>query len=230
MCWLKRVNSHHFFLTQKISFALFRSLFLSFVKRRERGSETLDRSSSEFHTMTSSFSQSSSFHSSGSSQSAFVEFFAHLSEEKINHLYTISPWATLAVLRALTPLAKQYIMRCVFLPLHSVIAHEMLASWTKRGCETAHEMAIERLVQLRAFVEVESHSSEEEGKKEENASKGGGFIVHEHFRKHVKRAIERGFEDLDDEEEEKENERRKEEEEEGERKNDEYYIYHNHSV
>ena len=133
MCWLKRVNSHHFFLTQKISFALFRSLFLSFVKRRERGSETLDRSSSEFHTMTSSFSQSSSFHSSGSSQSAFVEFFAHLSEEKINHLYTISPWATLAVLRALTPLAKQYIMRCVFLPLHSVIAHEMLASWTKRG-------------------------------------------------------------------------------------------------
>ena len=82
----------------------------------------------------------------------------------------------------------------------------MLASWTKRGCETAHEMAIERLVQLRAFVEVESHSSEE-GKKEENASKGGGFIVHEHFRKHVKRAIERGFEDLDDEEEEeKENE------------------------
>ena len=31
MCWLKRVNSHHFFLTQKISFALFRSLFLSFV-------------------------------------------------------------------------------------------------------------------------------------------------------------------------------------------------------
>ena len=181
--------------------------------------------------MTSSFSQSSSFHSSGSSQSAFVEFFAHLSEEKINHLYTISPWATLAVLRALTPLAKQYIMRCVFLPLHSVIAHEMLASWTKRGCETAHEMAIERLVQLRAFVEVESHSSEEEGKKEENASKGGGFIVHEHFRKHVKRAIERGFEDLDDEEEEeKENEGEKEEEEEGERKNDEYYIYHNHSV
>jgi hypothetical protein len=67
-------------------------------------------------------------------------------------------------------------------------------------------MAIERLVQLRAFVEVESHSEEEEGKKEENASKGGGFIVHEHFRKHVKRAIERGFEDLDDEEEEKENE------------------------
>ena len=49
MCWLKRVNSHHFFLTQKISFALFRSLFLSFVKRRERGSETLDRSTSEFH-------------------------------------------------------------------------------------------------------------------------------------------------------------------------------------
>lgn len=155
----------------------------------------------------SSFSQSSSSYKSGSSQSAFVEFFAHLSEEKINHLYTISPWATLAVLRALTPLAKQYIMRCVFLPLHSVIAHDMLASWTKRGCETAHEMAIERLVQLRAFVEVESHSSEEEGKKEENASKGGGFIVHEHFRKHVKRAIERGFEDLDDEEEEeKENE------------------------
>ena len=85
----------------------------------------------------------------------------------------------------------------------------MLASWTKRGCETAHEMAIEMLVQLRAFVEVESHSSEE-GKKEENASKGGGFIVHEHFRKHVKRAIERGFEDLDDEEEEeKENEEEK---------------------
>ena len=74
-----------------------------------------------------------------------------------------------------------------------------------------HEMAIRRLVQLRAFVEVESHS--EEGKKETNedgkeekANKGGGFIVHEHFRKHVKRAIERGFEDLDDEEEEKENE------------------------
>lgn len=74
-----------------------------------------------------------------------------------------------------------------------------------------HEMAIRRLVQLRAFVEVESHSSEEGKKetndgKEENAHKGGGFIVHEHFRKHVKRAIERGFEDLDDEEEEKENE------------------------
>ena len=62
-----------------------------------------------------------------SSGSAFVEFFAHLSAEKINHLYTISPWATLAVLRALTPLAKQYIMRCVFLPRNSVIAHEMLA-------------------------------------------------------------------------------------------------------
>ena len=155
--------------------------------------------------MTSSFSATGSSSSQSSSGSAFVEFFAHLSEEKINHLYTISPWATLAVLRALTPLAKQYIMRCVFLPLNSVIAHEMLASWTKRGCETAHEMAIERLVQLRAFVEVESHS--EGGKKEENAYKGGGFIVHEHFRKHVKRAIERGFEDLDDEEEEeKENE------------------------
>ena len=67
-------------------------------------------------------------------------------------------------------------------------------------------MAIQRLVQLRAFVEVESHSEEEGGKKEESAYKGGGFIVHEHFRKHVKRAIERGFEDLDDEEEEKENE------------------------
>ena len=74
-------------------------------------------------------------------------------------------------------------MRCVFLPRNSVIAHEMLASWTER-CGSA-EMAIE-LVQLRAFVEVGSHSSE--GKKEENASKGG-FIVHEHFRKHVKRAM-----------------------------------------
>ena len=137
--------------------------------------------------MTSSFSTSSS--SSSGSSSAFVEFFAHLSEEKINRLYTISPWATLAVLRALTPLAKQYIMRCVFLPLHSVIAHEMLASWTKRGCETAHEMAIQRLVQLRAFVEVESHS-EEGGKKEENAYKGGGFIVHEHFRKSFFRETE----------------------------------------
>ena len=46
-----------------------------------------------------------------------------------------------------------------------MITHEMLASWTKRGCESVHEMAIRRLVQLRAFVEVESHSSEE-GKKE----------------------------------------------------------------
>ena len=44
--------------------------------------------------------------SSSSSSSAFVEFFAHLSEEKIDALYSMSPWATLAVLRAATPFAE----------------------------------------------------------------------------------------------------------------------------
>ncbi|CAL6287279.1 unnamed protein product [Bathycoccus prasinos] len=110
---------------------------------------------------------------------SFVEFFAHLSEEKINHLYTISPWATLALLRALTPLAKQYIMRCVFLPLHSVIAHEMLASWTKRGCETAHEMAIERgFEDLGGEEEEEKENEGERGEEEEEGEQDAGFLDH----------------------------------------------------
>ena len=134
--------------------------------------------------------------SSSSSSSAFVEFFAHLSEEKIDALYSMSPWATLAVLRALTPLAKQYVMRCVFLPANAVIHRQMMRSWTKKGCESVHETALERLIKLRAFVEVETDEGVD------------GFIVHEHFRKHVKRAIERGFEDLDDDTE-KENEETK---------------------
>ena len=134
--------------------------------------------------------------SSSSSSSAFVEFFAHLSEEKIDALYSMSPWATLAVLRALTPLAKQYVMRCVFLPANAVIHRQMMRSWTKKGCESVHETALERLIKLRAFVEVETDEGVD------------GFIVHEHFQKHVKRAIERGFEDLDDDTE-KENEETK---------------------
>ena len=59
-----------------------------------------------------------------------------------------------------------------------------------------HEMAIRRLVHLRAFVDVESHSAEEAQKetndgKEENADTGGGLFVHEHFRKHFNRENQR---------------------------------------
>lgn len=74
-------------------------------------------------------------------------------------------------------------------------------------------MALERLVQLRAFVEVESVGGTKNRRDDDDeaaAAEEGGFIVHEHFRKHVKRAIERGFEDLDDEEEEEEEEKENE--------------------
>ena len=177
--------------------------------KEEEGKEDTQRGRGEHTHRKKEPRMSSSSSSSTSSSSAFVEFFAHLSEEKINHLYKISPWATLAVLRALTPLAKQYVMRCIFLPANHVVSHGMIQSWTKRGAESAHEMALERLVQLRAFVEVESVGGTK-NRRDDDEKEEGGFIVHEHFRKHVKRAIERGFEDLDDEEEEQEEEKENE--------------------
>ena len=45
--------------------------------------------------------------------SAFVGFLAGLPPRQIDRLYD-SPWACLAVLRALPPLAKQYVMRLLY--------------------------------------------------------------------------------------------------------------------
>ena len=54
---------------------------------------------------------------------------------------------------------------------NAVIHRQMMRSWTKKGCESVHETALERLIKLRAFVEVETDEGVD------------GFIVHEHFRK-----------------------------------------------
>ncbi|CAL6287061.1 unnamed protein product [Bathycoccus prasinos] len=64
----------------------------------------------------------------------------------------------------------------------------MLASRTKRGCETAHEMAIERLVQLERSWKLNRTLQKKKGRRRKTLPKEEGFIVHEHFRKHVKRA------------------------------------------
>ena len=81
--------------------------------------------------------------------SAFVGFLSGLPPRQIDRLYA-SPWACLAVLRALPPLAKHYAMRLLYVDAHVPLSE--LHAWVKQGSMEKHRVSIDHMRRLRVLV------------------------------------------------------------------------------
>ena len=78
------------------------------------------------------------------------EYLSVLPQNLVRELYN-SPWACLAVLRSLTPLAKQYTIRCAFLTAISAVS---LRKWTSEL--SIHNAAIQLLVSRHILSPMDS--------------------------------------------------------------------------
>ena len=126
--------------------------------------------------------------SRASADGAFVHFLAKLPAEALDDLYARSPWASLAVLRALDSVAKQIALRLIY--VDGGCEETSLWRWCEedgraRGATAA---ALARLARLRAVFVVEGGEGEE-----------ARFVAHESFAKNIRRALERGFVGLEGE-------------------------------
>jgi transcription initiation factor TFIIH subunit 4 len=84
-------------------------------------------------------------------QFSFVEYLTTLSPLKLDKLYE-SMWTCQAVLRSLPPVAKQYVLRLLYVdqPLPS----STFDSWASVEGTSKHKVAIESLLSLRVLVEA----------------------------------------------------------------------------
>ena len=97
------------------------------------------------------------------SDGAFVAFLAQLRASDLDALYATSPWASLAVVRALDAVAKQLVLRLVYCASTddendgASIDADALARWMAdtREAREVLERAMGRLVRLRVVVGVE---------------------------------------------------------------------------
>jgi transcription initiation factor TFIIH subunit 4 len=138
------------------------------------------------------------------STSAFERFFNELSLKRINALYEISPQACLAVVRALSPVQKQILMRIVFLPKNTALSLKTFKEWHRnnnsnnnnnnnnnnRCCD---QEVVNRLIALRTIVKCDDRTNTDDDDDDDV-----WFKVNESFRRHVRESLENGFSDLDD--------------------------------
>jgi hypothetical protein len=92
--------------------------------------------------------------------SAFVGFLSGLPPHQIDRLYH-SPWACLAVLRALPPLAKHYVMRLLY--VEAGVPSVALDAWVRPGAEGKHRVALDHMRRLRVLATAATNGSDTDG-------------------------------------------------------------------
>ncbi|KAJ7516856.1 hypothetical protein O6H91_21G001600 [Diphasiastrum complanatum] len=91
------------------------------------------------------------------SRATFMDMVASLPASKLDRLYD-SHWTCQAILRSLTPLAKQYVMRMLY--IDAPIPNKSLQEWVLPDATVKHKVAIDKLEQLRILVDVSERKKE----------------------------------------------------------------------
>ncbi|KAJ3692942.1 hypothetical protein LUZ60_012037 [Juncus effusus] len=87
----------------------------------------------------------------------FMDMVAALPASKLDKLYE-SSFICEAVLRSLPPLAKKYVMQMLF--IDSPLGAKSLEEWVLPDGLSKHKVAVDRLLQLRVFLEVSDRKKE----------------------------------------------------------------------
>jgi transcription initiation factor TFIIH subunit 4 len=120
---------------------------------------------------------------------ALLGFLSGLPPRQMDTLYG-SPWACLAVLRALPPLGKHYAMRLLYIESGVPVAD--VDAWIKPEGEAVHRACLAHMRRLRVLVSVDPASNEE-------TSHGNSQTQDEHvrlnstFRSGLRQMLERSF-------------------------------------
>ena len=123
--------------------------------------------------------------STSAADGAFVAFLCALAPRELDALYASSPWSALAVLRACDSIAKQIILRLAYVD-DGADAREC-AKWCGDGASDAR--ALERAMARLARLRVTTARGEGEDAR---------VVANEAFATTLRRALERGFVNLDD--------------------------------
>ncbi|GAQ85685.1 putative Transcription factor Tfb2 [Klebsormidium nitens] len=89
----------------------------------------------------------------------FIRYLSELPPVKLDRLYE-SHFTCQAVLRSLPPIAKQYVLRLLF--IEQPIAGETMRGWAKPEALGKHNAAMERLDQLRVLLETGGKSGKKD--------------------------------------------------------------------
>ncbi|KAL2619942.1 hypothetical protein R1flu_000147 [Riccia fluitans] len=81
----------------------------------------------------------------------FMEMVAALPAAKLDDLYE-SPWTCQAVVRSLPPLAKQYVLRLLF--VEAAVSSKSMQDWALTDALNKHRVAIDKLEQLRVLIDA----------------------------------------------------------------------------
>ncbi|BBN14722.1 transcription initiation factor TFIIH subunit 4 [Marchantia polymorpha subsp. ruderalis] len=87
----------------------------------------------------------------------FMEMVAALPAAKLDELYG-SPWTCQAVVRSLPPLAKQYVLRLLF--VEAAVSSKSIQDWALPDALNKHKVAIDKLEQLRVLIEATERRKE----------------------------------------------------------------------
>lgn len=87
----------------------------------------------------------------------FMDMVASLPAMKLDTLYQ-NAFICEAILRSLPPLAKKYVVQILF--FDGPVSGKLLEQWVLADGVTKHRVAIDRLIQLRIFIEVSDKKRE----------------------------------------------------------------------
>ncbi|KAJ6999795.1 general transcription and DNA repair factor IIH subunit TFB2 [Populus alba x Populus x berolinensis] len=87
----------------------------------------------------------------------FMDMVASLPAMKLDRLYQ-NAFICEAILRSLPPLAKKYVVQILF--FDGPVSGKLLEQWVLADGVTKHRVAIDRLIQLRIFIEVSDKKRE----------------------------------------------------------------------
>ena len=126
---------------------------------------------------------------------ALLGFLSGLPPRQMDRLYA-SPWACLAVLRALPPLGKHYAMRLLY--IEAGVPMSDVDAWIKPEGEETHRKSLDDMRRLRVLVEVDPETNEETGGSPGLGSGGDACVrLNGRFRTGLRLMLERSF-DVDD--------------------------------
>lgn len=125
---------------------------------------------------------------------ALLGFLSGLPPRQMDRLYA-SPWACLAVLRALPPLGKHYAMRLLY--IEAGVPMSDVDAWIKPEGEETHRKSLDDMRRLRVLVEVDPETNEETGGSPGLGSGDACVRLNARFRTGLRLMLERSF-DVDD--------------------------------
>ena len=125
---------------------------------------------------------------------ALLGFLSGLPPRQMDRLYA-SPWACLAVLRALPPLGKHYAMRLLY--IEAGVPMSDVDAWIKPEGEETHRKSLDDMRRLRVLVEVDPGTNEETGGSPGLGSGDACVRLNARFRTGLRLMLERSF-DVDD--------------------------------